>query len=107
MVDNTSSVNLVNQDIVAVEHRSRIKGAAEKWWSNMIAVIKLRQTGTTMVSKLPKGVFRHMLEYKIPNELSFRYSDSTASIRGFGQKRHFPATDKLSYNNYLVSVDEM
>ncbi len=41
----------------------------------MLAVVKLRQKGTTMVSKLPSGVFRHMLEYKYSNELLWRYSE--------------------------------
>ena len=75
MVDSTTTQNLVNQDIVTAQDRSRINSVAEIWWSNMLAVIKLRQKGTTMVSKLPRGVFRHMLEYKFPNELIFRYAD--------------------------------
>ncbi len=72
----------------------------------MLAVIKLRQKGTTMVSKLPSGVFRHMLEYKFPNELSLRISESCAQINEM-HDRQFPATDKLDYNNYLVAVNEM
>ncbi len=70
----------------------------------MLAVVKLRQKGTTMVSKLPRGVFRHMLEYKYPNELIWRYSDPYAPIDG-QQDRHFPAIDKLDYNNCLVAVN--
>ena len=66
MVDSTSTQNLVNSHITATEDRFRINSAADKWWSNMLAVVKLREKGTTMVSKLPKGVFRHMLEYKFP-----------------------------------------
>ena len=75
MVDSTSTQNLVNQHIAAAQNRIRINCAADNWWSNMLAVVKLRQIGTTMVSKLPGGVFRHMLEYEYPNEFSFRYSD--------------------------------
>ena len=41
----------------------------------MLAGVKLRQKGTTKLSKLPRGVFRQMLEYKFPNELIWRYSD--------------------------------
>jgi hypothetical protein len=64
MVDSTSTLNLVKQDIVTAEQDySRIDSAADKWWSDMLAVVKLRQKGKTMVSKLPSGVFRHMLEY--------------------------------------------
>jgi len=48
----------------------------------MLAVVKLRQKGTTMMSKLPGGVFRHMLEYKFPNEFSFRYSDPYVPLKG-------------------------
>ncbi len=76
MVDSNSSQNLVNQDIVTPEqNNSRISSAAKIWWSNMLAVIKLRQSGTTKLSKLPSGVFRHMLEYKFPKEFTFRYSE--------------------------------
>ncbi len=55
----------------------------------MLAVVKLRQKGTTIVSKLPRGVFRHMLEYKYPNEFSFRYSKPVLPIRK-AQDRKFP-----------------
>ncbi len=71
----------------------------------MLAVVKLRQKGTTMVSKLPRGVFRHMLEYKYPNEFSFRYSKPVVPISK-AQDRKFPATDKLDYNNYMVGIEE-
>ncbi len=106
MVDITSIKNLVDQDIVATEDRIRINSVADKWWSNMLAVVKLRQKGTTKVSKLPRGVFRHMLEYKYPNEFSFRYSESCKPIEEH-QDRHFPAVEKLCYNNYLVAINEV
>jgi hypothetical protein len=70
----------------------------------MLAVVKLRQKGTTMLSRLPGGVFRHMLEYKFPNELSLRYSDPYVPI-STEQDRHFPAIHKLSYDNYMVGVE--
>ena len=65
MGNRTSTKNLVKQDIVttAEQDYSRIDSAADKWWSDMLAVVKLREKGKTMVSKLPSGVFRHMLEY--------------------------------------------
>ena len=105
MVDSTSTQSLVNLHIVAAEDRSRTTSTADKWWSNMLAVVKLREKGATKVSKLPRGVFRHMLEYKFPNELSFRYSKTRVPIYG-KQNRHFPAIEKLDYNNYLVAVNE-
>ncbi len=71
----------------------------------MLAVVKLRHKGTTIVSKLPSGVFRHMLEYKFPNEFSFRYSEPYALIEK-KQDRHFPVIKKLNYNNYLAAVSE-
>ena len=73
----------------------------------MLAVVKLRQKGTTKLSNLPRGVFRHMLEYKFPKGLIWRYSEPYAPIRKSGQDRHFPASDKLDYNNYLVAVNEL
>ncbi len=81
MVDSTSTQNLVNQNIVTAENRSRTNNAANQWWSNMLAVVKLRQKGTTIVSKLPSGVFRHMLEYKFPSEFRFRYSEPCMPIQ--------------------------
>ncbi len=106
MVDTISSGTMANQDIVAAENRARINSPADKWWINMLAVVKLRQKGTTMVSKLSRGVFRHMLEYKFPYEFRFRYSEPCAQIRA-QQDRHFPGIDKLSYDNYLVAVNEI
>ena len=105
MVDSTSTQNLANQHITATEDRIRINSAADKWWSNMLAVVKLREKGTTMVSRLPSGVFRHMLEYKFPTE-SWRYSDPYEPIKE-KQNRHFPAVDKLHYDNYLVAVKQL
>ncbi len=105
MVDSTSTQNLVNQHIFTEEqNNSRTNSATDKWWINMLAVVKLRQKGTTLVSKLPSGVFRHMLEYKFPI-FSFRYSDPYEPIE-WEQDRHFPAIETLSYDNYLVSINE-
>ncbi len=97
MVDTTSGSNMANQDIdaadyrmrrhaefvrnkIATENRMQINSTADKWWSNMQAVIKLRQKGTTNLNKLPSGVFRHMLEYKFPNEFCWRYSEPYGPI---------------------------
>ena len=71
----------------------------------MLAVVKLRQKGTTKVSKLPSGVFRHMLEYKYPNEFSFRYS-TPYKPNSKAHDRKFPATDKLDYDNYMVGIED-
>ncbi len=53
MVDTNSRANMANKDIVTDEDRIRINSAAEIWWCNMLAVVKLRQKGATKVSKLP------------------------------------------------------
>ena len=58
-----------------------------------------------MVSQLSKGVFRCVLEYQQPNELLWRYSDPTGPIKKY-QDTHFPAIEKLSYDNDLVSINE-
>jgi len=70
MGNRKSTQNLVKQDIlvkqdyvIAKEDEFHIRDAADVWWSNMLAVVELRQKGSTMVSRLPGGVFRHMLEY--------------------------------------------
>ena len=73
----------------------------------MLAVVKLRDKGTTMVSRLPKGVFRHMLEYyKFPTQ-SWRYSDPCGGKIKKQQNWHFPAVDKLHSDNYLVTVKQL
>ena len=46
-----------------------------------------------------------MLEYKFPNEFSFRYSKPYVPIH-FEQDRKFPATDKLDYYNYMVGIED-
>jgi hypothetical protein len=108
MVETTSTQNLINQDIVTHVDRSRVNSFADKWWGNMLAVVKLREKGTTKVSELPSGVFRHLLEYEFPNEFSFRYSEPCGGrIKDKQQHRHFPAIEKLSYDNYLVAVNEL
>ncbi len=105
MVESTSTQNLVKQDIVtAKQDNTHMKSAADKWWSNMLAVVKLRQKGKTMVSKLPAGVFRHMLEYKFPKVLFYRYSKPVVPISK-AQDRKFPQTDKLDYDNYMVGIE--
>ena len=73
----------------------------------MMSLIKLRQKGATKVSKLPSGVFRRILEYHIPKALCFRYSEPCGGLIKGTQARHFPDIEKLSYDNYLVAVNEM
>jgi len=41
-----------------------------------------------------------------PKKLQTRLSDPTGPLQG-QQDRHFPAADKLSYDNYLVAVNEI
>ena len=96
---------MVKQKVAAAEDRILINSSADLWWNNMQAVIKLREKGTTKVSKLPSGVFRHMQENKFPNELSFRYSDPCGRFISGDHDKHLPASEKLSYDNYLVAVN--
>ncbi len=42
-----------------------------------------------------------------PKKLQTRLSDPYVPLQGRQQDRHFPATDKLSYDNYLVAVNEI
>ena len=86
------------------EDRTQIDKVAMKWMHNIEALIKLRQSGTTKVSKLPTGVLRYVLDYQYPNELCVRYSDTYWPIK-VEEHTHFPATHKLDYNNYLVTVN--
>ena len=98
MGNRTSKQNLVSHDMVIAKQDSlRSSSVAQIWWGNMQSVVKLRQKGTTKVSKLPSGVFRHMLEYEFPI-FRFRYSEPTGPIEQY-HDRHFPAIGKLSYRN--------
>ncbi len=73
---------------------------------NIDALIKLRQSGSTKVSKLPTGVLRYVLDYQYPNELCVRYSDTYGPIEA-EEHTHFPSITKISYDNYLVAVNEL
>ncbi len=75
-------------------------------FSNMMSLLKLRQKEVTKVTKLSKDVFRCILEYDISKELCCRYSELYVSINK-KQDRHFPSIEKLSYDNYLVAVNEL
>ncbi len=104
MVDTTSIQNVPNQDIVAAENRICTNLTAEIWMSNIDALIKLWQKGTTLVSILPKGVFRCILDMQFPKE-SWRYSQPYFKFHGNKQDRHFPAFKRLSYDNNLVEIN--
>ncbi len=55
------------------------------------------------MSTLPKdSVFRSVLEYHSPKFLLLRYSP----LEDRKRDRHFPATEELSYDNYLVAISE-
>ena len=66
----------------------------------------LRNKGATKLSKLPQGVFRCLLEYQL-DSLFWRYSEPYMPIRPGKQNRHFPAIEKLNYNNELVALNEI
>ena len=75
MVDFTINIatdNSVAPDFIRMDQPDR---AAAIWYSNILALIKLRKKGATKVSKLPSGVFRCILEYQFPNKMTWRYSD--------------------------------
>ena len=105
MVDSTNIVTAKTDepDFICL---GQVSSDVEKWYSNALAVIKLRSKGATKVSKLPKGVFRCIIEYQFPIELSWRYSDPYMPINE-KQDRHFPTIDKLDYRNYLVAINEV
>ena len=108
MVDSTSN-EMLTQHIVAApdnNHIDRLNSATALAYSNIMSLIKMRQKDATKVSKLPKGVFKCILEYQFPNEFCWRYSDPFLPIKG-QQDRHFPAIHKLDYENYLVAINEI
>ena len=119
MVDTTASLTNPTKSMLAAQDRkNQLDSSVAHLYSNMMSLIKLRQKGTTMVSMLPKDVFRYVLEYQSPNELSWRYSayfgnymEEETSFELYQEKRfiknadkHFPDIDKLDYENYLVEI---
>ena len=105
MVDTSSSDILPSGDVVTISVNNR-DSAADISYSQAMSLIKLRQKGAIKMNKLPIGVFRCILEYQFPMFFSLRYSDPCAPIKG-QQDRHFPATNKLDYDNYLVAINEI
>ncbi len=79
MVEITMSSKTLTREITAEDPKRTNRVAVI--WSNMLALIKLRQKGSTKVSKLPSGVFRCILEYKLPNEFCYRYSELIKPIQ--------------------------
>ena len=68
-----------------------------------MTLIKLRNN--KRLANVPNGVFRCILEYQFPKSM-FRYSDPYMPIQK-QQDRHFPAIEKLDYNNCLVAINEI
>ncbi len=64
-----------------------------------------------MVSKLRRDVFRHVLDYQFPKVLCWRYTDCCWPLSEFAinemMNKHFPATENLDFDNYVVAVSEI
>ncbi len=72
MVEPTTDIFTEAPEIIHMDWLDRL---AEIYYDYILAVIKLRQKGATKLSKLPKGVFRCILERQIPKLLLWKYSD--------------------------------
>ena len=106
MINTTSSENALAQDnVVDIDHIRMVKldSAAANSHSGIMSLIKLRQKGAYKVSKLPRDVFRCILEYQMPKVLCWRYSEPYVPIL-YLQNKHFPTIDKLDYENYVVAL---
>ena len=69
MVDSTSekvSFNFETPDYISMDEPET---AADTYFSNMFALIKLREQGVSWVCMVPQGVFRCILEYCKPAKL--------------------------------------
>ncbi len=81
MVDNTPTIVNQNTDVpdyidmdkvrAATTKREKRHAAAETYYSNMFALMKLRQKEASGVSKLFRGVFRNILEYQAPTMIKW------------------------------------
>ena len=106
MGNSTANIVITRVDAQDVTRIEQLGSAADIWYGNIMALIKLRESGTTMVSILPKdSVFRCILEYQSPRFLCWRYSDPYMPLQGT-QDRHFPAIENLDYDNYIVALDQ-
>ncbi len=74
------------------------------YYNNTLALMKLKES--KRLCNVPKGVFRCILEYQLPKVLRWRYSNPYAPIQK-QQDTHFPAIEKLDYDNYLVAMNEI
>ena len=79
---------------VAIDYLSR----------DMMCVIKIRSKGSTKISKIPKGVFRCILEYQLPAPMRCRLSEPYMPVNK-PQDIQFPTNIKLDLNNYLIAVN--
>ena len=71
MVDSTTSIDLAISNTNAPNYIDidDIGSTVAIFYRNMFALIKLREKGTTKLSKLPSGVFRCPLEYCSPTSV--------------------------------------
>ncbi len=63
MVEYTANFVTANTDAPDFTRMDQLDRAADIWFSNIMALIKLRKEGVTKVSMLPKPVFRYMLDF--------------------------------------------
>ncbi len=77
MICTNSTENALAQDITGKDYArmDQLDSFSTQFYGNTMCLIMLRQKGTTMVSKLPSGVFRRILEYQAPKVMCWRYSD--------------------------------
>ncbi len=75
MVESTNKIVTATTAAPDFIQMDQMDSAPKICLKNMLAMIKLRQKGDTMLSLLPKGVFRCLIEYQFPNESSSRYSE--------------------------------
>ncbi len=99
MVDSITNVENANTEAPDFTRMDQLDRAAEIFLNNIMALIKLRKKGATKASILPRDIFRCILEYQFPKVLCWRYSDPFGGLIDGKQDRHFPAIDKLDFNN--------
>ncbi len=107
MGNRVAKRNKTEKRLVVLENilMNKLESAADQYYGNVMAAIKLQKN--KRLSKIPNGVFRCILEYQIPKVLLWRYSDPTGPLANRKQDTHFPTIEKLSYNNYLVAVNQL
>ena len=82
MISTNLTENVLTQDIAGEDYvrMDQLDSFSSLFYGNTMSLIMLRLSGSTMVSMLPKCLFRCILEYQLSRLLLWRCSDPYVPI---------------------------